>query len=101
MLALGWVVTRGGCFVGLRMESRVGMDVEELRGGLWPILKTDPPQHPCKAPSITASAGEAGMLERTSPDSLAAGISTDRLASSREMPAGQKWKVELWKQVAT
>lgn len=83
------------------MESSVGMDVEEPRGGLWPILKTDPTQHPSKAPSLTASAGESGMLERTSPDSLATRISTDHLASAREMTDGQKWKVEPWKEVAT
>lgn len=82
------------------MESRVDVDAEELRSGPWPIPKTDPTQHPSKPPSIVASAMEPGMLARTFLGSLAARISIDGLASAREMPARQKWKVEPWEEVA-
>lgn len=41
------------------------------------------------------------MLARTFPGSLAARISIDGLASARETPTHQKWKVEPWEEVAT
>ena len=63
------------------MESRVVLEVEELRSGLWQVLKTNPTQHPSKAPSVTTSATKPG---RAFPDSLAARISVHHLASSRE-----------------
>ena len=77
------------------------MEVEGLRSGPWSILKTDPAWHSSKAPSIMAYAVEVGtgMLDGTFPDSLAARISIGHLASAREMPTSQQWKVGPWVEV--
>lgn len=85
------------------MESRMSMDVAELRSELEQILKTEPTRHPSKPLSIiTASTLEAGRLQRTFPDSLAARLSMSpgfcQEGATKPEMAG---RTERWEEVAT